>query len=543
MNRARGLRTKLVCAAVTFLVASYSAGPVFAHKPTDPLVQDMVNRGVAFIEKNLGQNVLDGELGAKCICALACFSHTGNPEHPLVKQAIEAIRTEVKQGIPLSGHANYSLGIALILLGSVDPAMYRSETQALLNEIYKRQMAGGCWSYPNYETGDTSQTQFACLGMWMAHRQEISVSINAVERVTNWLIRTQSPDGAFGYQGKDPGGFTRVNQERMTNSMGVAGTASLYVCAELLGFITPPSERQQSTSLPTALKQAPKKRTGPITTAVDANLLRNAIRDGDNWCSKNAGTENNVGGNSQQHYYMYTVERYWAFRDLATANKDLEPGWYNAGVEHLRKTVGPDGSWVSGNGPAVDTAFAVLFLLRSSKKTIQRIVDQEGLLQGGKDLPADLTDLANKNGKIVSTKDNPVVEDVLTMLEDKNTPLSEFLNGVPDQLKLATDPAQRAQQITRLRRMAISGPFQARFTAVKTLGRVRDLDNAPPLIFAITDPDTRISRAAIDGLRFLSRKMDAPLVNDEATEQQKKAIAATWKDWYLSIRPDGTLIE
>ena len=277
--------------------------------------------------------------------------------------------------------------------------------------------------------------------------------------------------------------------------------------------------------------------------AVDASLLRNAIRDGDNWCTKNAGTENNVGGTSQQHYYMYTVERYWAFRDLATGNKDAEPGWYNAGVEHLRKTVAKDGSWVSGNGPSVDTAFAVLFLLRSSKKTIQRIVDQEGSLISGKYLPDDLTELTNKNGKIVSTKENPAVENVLSLLESENTPLSEFLNDVPDQLKLATDPAQRAQQIARLRRLAISGPFQARLTAVKTLSRVRDLENAPPLIFAVTDPDTRVSRAAIDGLRFLSRKLDAPLVNDDATEQQKKAISETWKEWYLSVRPDGTLIE
>lgn len=192
----------------------------------------------------------------------------------------------------------------------------------------------------------------------------------------------------------------------------------------------------------------------------------------------------------------------------------------------------------------MDTAFAVLFLLRGSKTTVQRIADRDGNLTGNGPLPDDLTDLAqDRNGKIVSTKNVPVIEDILSRLESEDTPLSEFLNGVPDQLQLAVNPAQRAQQIARLRRMAVSGPFQARFTAVKTLGRIRDLDNAPQLIFAITDPDTRISRAAIDGLRFLSRKIDGPPIEDDATEQQKKAVAATWKAWYLSIRPDGTLIE
>jgi hypothetical protein len=541
----RTWRTNLTVLVLTGVMVASIAKPALAYKPTDEAVQTLVNKGITFIEGNLGKNLLDHELGATCICALACFSHTSNFEHPIVKKAVEQIRAEIRQGLPHTGHSNYSLGIALILLGSLDPAAYRQETQALLNAIYKNQMQGGGWTYPAYETGDTSQTQFACLGMWMAHRQDIPVPVPVVDKVTNWLIRTQAPDGAFGYQGKDPNTFTRMPQDRTTSSMGVAGTGSLYVCGELLGFIEPPPDRQM-TGLPAALKQAKKKKQGPISTGVDGARLKEAIRLGDAWCNKNVGVENKIGGTAaQQCYYMYTVERYWAFRELVSFNVDPDPSWYNSGVEYLTKKQEADGSWTSGNGPAVDTAFAILFLLRSSQKTIQKIVEETGSARFGKgDLPADLTDLTKtKDGKIVSGKDKPVVDSILSMLEDKNTPLNEFLNGVPDQLQLASDPKQRAQQIVRLRRMAISGPFQGRLTAVKTMSRIRDLDNAPALIFAVTDPDPRVARAAIDGLRFLSRKLDAPTVAEDATEQQQKAVAETWKQWYLSVRPDGSLIE
>jgi hypothetical protein len=412
--------------------------------------------------------------------------------------------------------------------------------------VYRRQMPGGAWSYPGNETGDTSQTQFACLGMWMAHRRGIDVSIPAVEKVTNWLLRTQAPDGAFGYQGKDPGGGGRIPQERTTASMGVAGTATLYVAAELLGIIEPPQERVVA-GLPVALKQASKKKAkrGPITAAVDPSKVREAISMGDNWTSRNAGTENILQGEvTHQYYYMYTVERYWAFRDLMSTNVNPEPAWYNAGVEYLQKTISKDGCWLSYQGESVDTAFAVLFLMRGSMRAIQKIIEESGTLRGGRELPDDLTEVKqDNNGKIVSAKDTPLVEDLLSMLESKDTPLSEFLDGMPNQLQLAADPAKRAEQITRLRRLAISGPFQARMTAVKTLSRHRDLDNAPALLFAITDPDIRISRAAANGLRFFSRKLDGPMPAEDATEQQKRVIANAWKEWYLGIRPDGTLIE
>lgn len=538
------LRRLATWSLVVFAISMIASRPAWAYKPQSPEVQALVRGGISFIEQNFGKDHQDAELGAFCICGLACFSHTGNPEHPMVQKAIAEIRRQLQQGIPDSGHSNYSLGIALILLGSIDPAAYSQETQALLQLIYQRQMQGGAWSYPGYATGDTSQTQFACLGTWMAHKQGVNVPIPVVERVTNWLIRTQAPDGSFGYQGKDPGGFTRVPQERTTSSMGVAGTGSLYVVGELLGFIEPRQDTGKQSNKPNALKQVKKKKAA-ISANVEAARWMAAIKDGDSWVDRNAGVENIYGGAAtQQCYYMYTMERYWAFRDLATANPAPEPAWYNRGVDYLRGKVAKDGGWTTGNTPAIDTAFAVLFLLRSSQKTVQRIVEESGALIGGKTLPDDLTDLIqDKSGKVISAKETPLVEDILSMLEDPNSRMGSSMDDMADQLELAADPAKRSQQIARLRRMAVSGPFSARLTAVKALSRIRDLDNAPALIYAVTDPDTRVSRAASNALRFLSRKLAGPMVPEEASIQQKNAAAEVWKQWYLSIRPDGALIE
>ena len=91
--------------------------------------------------------------------------------------------------------------------------------------------------------------------------------------------------------------------------------------------------------------------------------------------------------------------------------------------------------------------------------------------------------------------------------------------------------------------------------AVKTLGKVRDLENVPVLLFALTDPDVRIVLEADKALRFVSRKFRGvglpgdlePPTNDVKSPAgawpQVKAAQKAWKDWFLAIRPDAQLLE
>lgn len=551
------LSSTVILTAGVFVCSSFQSSAC-GYTPESPEVQALIGRGVKYIEQNFGKGsgTHSSELGAACICALACYKATGNPEHPVVTNAVAQVREEIKSGMPYSGHANYSLGIAMIFLGELDLEAYRQEIEALLKEIYKRQMPYGAWSYPNDPLGDTSQTQYAVLGMWLAHRQGLNVDQQVVERVCNWLLRIQAPDGVFPYKGEDPGHFNRINQKVQSSaSMCAAGVGSLYVCGELLGFIDDPAIMKMRARLPPAIQLVREKNSGSIAKNVDQTIWQKAVADGNNWMGRNGRVENFDGFHKegyQQYYYMYSVERYWAFRELAEGIDTREPAWYNAGVDYLRKNVSKEGSWQStrgpSNGPVIDTGFAVMFLLRSSKKTITRLVIEAGRLTGGKGLNADMsTAQVDANGKVVTADGSKAVAEILAMLEDPKAPQAEFNSEIPENFKLSDDPAKRSAELARFRRMIINGSFQARLTAAKTLGTVRDLDSAPALIFALSDGDFRVARAARDSLRFMSRKPEGFgfVVEDNVAPERSawKAAQANWTNWLLSVKPDAELIE
>ena len=82
----------------------------------------------------------------------------------------------------------------------------------------------------------------------------------------------------------------------------------------------------------------------------------------------------------------------------------------------------------------------------------------------------------------------------------------------------------------------------------------------PLLIYALTDPDWRVVKEARDGLRFFSRKFRGfgldymPRISPQATKAQREQAMTNWhnaqlkaqqewKAWYLSVRPDGELLE
>jgi hypothetical protein len=272
---------------------------------------------------------------------------------------------------------------------------------------------------------------------------------------------------------------------------------------------------------------------------VASGALRRAMNDGDAWFSANF----NIRATEYQHYYMYALERYLSFRELAEGSREAEPAWYNQGVTHLGSTQAANGSWQSCEaGPVIDTAFAVLFLLRSTKRTIHQTIEETGRLQGGKRLPPDVTQITiNPHGQVVDSRAAPPVESLLEMLDEAAG--SEIDTRIPQRLELSRDPATRAAQLTRLRRMAMGGGFQARLTAVNTLGRDRNLDNVPALIYALSDPAPAVVRAARDGLRFISRKVDGFGLADQPEGGDWRVAQQKWKQWYLSVNPGGVLVE
>ena len=90
----------------------------------------------------------------------------------------------------------------------------------------------------------------------------------------------------------------------------------------------------------------------------------------------------------------------------------------------------------------------------------------------------------------------------------------------------------------RLQQMIGQGTPEARIAAIKALGRTGDLNNAPMLILALSNPDVDVVLEARNSLRRLSRKIDGFGLPDEHNAAQRQEAIKKWKAWCLAVRPD-----
>jgi hypothetical protein len=186
-----------------------------------------------------------------------------------------------------------------------------------------------------------------------------------------------------------------------------------------------------------------------------------------------------------------------------------------------------------------DTAFGILFLMRSAQQAVEKAATEfDGLLTGGKGLPNSVSDVKLLQGKIVRTPFQGTADALLDILEASD-PAEIDSSMSRATVQLSDDPARRKQQVARLRRLARAEDFHVRLAAVKTLARDRNLDNVPTLIFALSDPDPRVMRMARGGLRFISRKFSGFGLADSPTDQQRKSAIEAWQQWYSTIRPEA----
>ena len=171
----------------------------------------------------------------------------------------------------------------------------------------------------------------------------------------------------------------------------------------------------------------------------------------------------------------------------------------------------------------IDTSFAVLFLTRSSQQTIKNTL-LEGQLRSGRGLPKDLSDVRLEKGQIVGQQAIQDVEGMFELLGDEEEDADLDPSVLADKLVLDPDPTKRGQQLERLRRLVDHKNYQIRLKAVKSLGSVRDLHNVSTLIHGLSDPDPRVAKAALDALRFTSRKFVTPDLPPEANPAQLRAV-------------------
>jgi len=540
---ANSVLMQLAPLAVAAMLIALTSLPVKAVGPESPEVKQMIDRALRWLET---QENNEDRLGGRCLIGLSFFKAGRSPGHPKIAAAKNACESAANS--ELKSLDNYSLGLALVFLLETDAQRNRSLARRYVDEILRRQQRAGGWGYPGTPTGDTSQTQYPTLGLWLAINNGIEVPINAIERVCGWLVRTQDPSGAWGYQGEDPGNYThRVNQSEVRPALAAAGLGTLYICADILGVNNAKSDTEEKEKgIPSALKPVGdplETKTRPVVSGVESRLVQKAILDGNYWFTRHFSLESE----GHTYYYLYAYERYQSFREAANRISDSNPRWYNEVVAQLRKTQEADGGWNSGDGPAVTTSFAILTLLRSAKKTIATVAAPtklgEGVLLGGMGLPKNTADLQEKDGKIVESPLAGTIDELVATIGKNDKPELERLAESRARFKLDSDVTKRSGEIAKLRAVVASGNFESRFLAVRALGRVRELDNVPLLIYALSDPDMRIVREADKGLRFISRKLDGVGIPEEPKPPDAKNGIAAWKAWYQSIRPTAEFLD
>jgi hypothetical protein len=504
--------------------------------PESPEVRKLVDSGLNYLSSNT-----DTRLGGKCLIALAFFK-AGRTDHPRVREAIEACTQTVKADKPISDIDVYSNGLAIIFLCEVEPKKYSTQIEWFLKGLKSRQKPHGGWGYHELPSGDTSQSQYGALSYWEANRHGFTLDPTSVEGLANWLLKTQGPDGCWGYQGTVSTSESLVPQEETNCSMLAAGLGSMYICADLFGM-HPRTSRDIDTArtdenLPAALRPVvegrsagERKQIRPTKTS-PAKVV-NTINRAHGWMDKNYKID--IG--PKVFYYLYGLERYKSFQAAFEGDEEKSPQWYNDGYEFLAKEQQQNGSWRGYCQPECDTAFSVLFLIRSTQKSISAKLG-EGMLLAGRGLPTNLSRAKLQNGQLIVDQVHTKVDELLNMIDAGDDARLDDLARDPTQLVVEQVDEKNAR---RLQQLVRGGEPPVRLLAVRALGRSGNLDYVPTLLYALTDPDHRVVLEARNELRFISRSFDSGGPPDDFTEQQRYEAIQAWKKWYLSIRPDSVL--
>ncbi len=509
-----------------------------AHTPESPEVRAVIKKGLKYLE-----TAKEGRLGGRCLIGLAFLKDGADEKHPKIVAAVDACIASTKGEV---GADIYSTGIAIIFLCALNPSKYQPEIVKLRDSLEDRQKSCGGWGYPDNQTGDTSMTQYGMLSYWEMNAVGIPISQKSVERVTDWLIRTQDPQGNWGYQGveaTDVNKMVLAKQDANKPGMSMAALGCTYMAADLLGLGELHSDLDSG--LPPALrplKKAAAAKKGPATN-VDGKLLRAAQERGKTWFAKNY----KIDPPGFTHYYLYALERGKSFIEAAAGRSVKEPTWYNDGFEFLKKTQKPDGSWKEQEGyEDVNTAFSVLFLLRSTKKAIERAKSYgDGSLLAGRGLPAEVQEVRVRGGQVAAKRlANPTTEliDILSKPDHSMfAAVAADVDLLRDRLK-AAKPEEKKELLHRLRTLAATGVPDARVTAVRVLSQLRDIESCPALLAALDDPDWQVVMAADEGLQFVGWKTSGVNLLGEKPDNKARASAKErWKTWYLTVRPDAEL--
>ena len=518
--------------------------------PDSPEVLASVAKGVAYLNASGAQ---ESRAGGKALIGLALIKAGADADHPLIGAAVEEIRKNMTAGKISFQHPIYDIGIAAMFLSELDPAVYANEIQYLSEALKFTQQRAGGWGYlssggPDHNRGgDMSMTQYAVMGAWSIYRNGGEIPEPMMLAAGKWLLYVQADDGAYAYT-STINATGQVSRDSTRPSTTAAGMASVYVLRDLFELNSSRSVRPQGNEdfiPPKAFRRIRKERT---TFGTNMREIRESlplddfqrVQDRGNGWLREKFRDSLDNKSAYFCYYLYAMERYCSFRELAENIHDPSPSWYNQIAEYLMSIQDSNGGWSCGIGPQVDTAYAILVLRRSTKQTLAKgpATFDGGNMQGGRGLPKSTDQLEIRDGKVVSLTELKSVNALLEGLDDLADWDEETEKRLAEvtQTEMAGLLSQNKEKAIQLLR---TGTPSVRLAAVDALRKSGDVQFAPALIYALSDPDPTIAAAAQTALLTVSRKIKGepfPRSNDKDYETKRQKIIEQWEKWCQEIQ-------
>jgi HEAT repeat protein len=529
-------------------------------------VQQAIAKAAGYLEANLKNEPNEG---VRALAALALVKSNVPVSSPALQGAIQEVLNRVTNGEYKPGsHHVYQAGVEATLLADANAAVFRPQIEAIAKYIMAQQLPNGGWDYPagRQGHGDTSVTQYACLGLWAAARAGVEIPVNVWDQAIAWHLATPNPDGGFRYV---PG--TEEGAERGGSSINLtlAALGSMLICArhtfpgradslaQLLGLKEERSTTQrdrfgvlEQVDL-TRVKEAAAEggAPGPTNSVTSIEQFKQVVQRAFGWASGRVGPTK--GDAHYAVYYYYTLERAGALADIEQFGRFT---WFDGCANELIPKQAADGHWSISTFNVRDTAFVTLFLTRSTGKILRPTRPPDpiggGLAKGHR---GGLDDIGSIGRDGTTQKSLGALDDLLKLLE---TPGDVDLQDVQEQIVEQVQISDRKALIGQkelLVRYARHPNAEVRRTAIWALGRTDDFSLAKLLIGALDDPDLGVLIEARNALCWLARKPNGlgetanPHENlpENATEEQKLAATATWHadlvrkwgTWYLQNRP------
>ncbi len=413
-----------------------------------------------------------------------------------------------------------------MFLANLDATQHRAQIEAIARHILSRQNNNGSWDYDHRSAGDTSISQYALLGLWEAENAGVQIPPSVWDRAAAWYIAAQFPDGSWNYHRDEI-------QWKPTVAMTAAGVGSLFICERQLYQKTEEAEKPESRLLNPLVSETGGPAYTPKTSKAAIN---SAVRKGITWLSRNfvVGDLPIVG--QSPYYSLYGLERVGAL-----AGRDTLGGvdWFGRGMQYLLTGQEPSGAWNAQYGEVVNTAWGILFLTKSTTKTLQKIEIKRlgsGTLVGGRGLPKDLSSLTVAGGRVLVRPMNGAIEGMFAALEDpRGESAQEALAGLVQRYQTEGPEVLKKHKERLIKLMEDPDPG-IRSVAAWGLGRAGDLDAVPILIALLEDPDEQVVAAARTSLQLLSRKLDGFGPPPDASLAERRAAAQRWHAWYEEVR-------